>query len=84
MGSEISDFVGYGASLFVVLSFIVKEVKKIRIINFIGCSLFVLYGILKGEGNWSAMYWPVIIPNFIICFVQVYHLLRLHKKSSEQ
>ena len=74
MGTEISDFMGYGASLFVVLSFMMKDVKKIRIINFIGCSLFVTYGIMKGEGQISAMYWPVIIPNLIICFVQIYHL----------
>jgi uncharacterized protein with PQ loop repeat len=76
MGTEISDFIGYGASLFVVLSFIVKEVRKIRIINFVGCFLFVVYGVLKGNGDFYAMYWPVIIPNFVICFVQMYHLKR--------
>lgn len=82
MGTEISDFVGYGASLFVVLSFVVKEVKKIRIINFIGCSLFVAYGIMKGNGDIAAMYWPVIIPNFILCFVQIYHLIKLRQSGS--
>ena len=84
MGTEISDFIGYGASLFVVFSFIVKDITKIRMINFIGCSLFVIYGMMKGNGNWAAMYCPVIIPNFIICFVQLYHLSKLKKSSSQQ
>lgn len=70
MNPEITDFVGYGASVFVVLSFILKEVKKIRIINLIGCILFVLYGIF------NHYLWPVIIPNGILCFIQLYHLVK--------
>ncbi len=76
MGTSLADFVGYGASLFVVLSFLLKDLKKIRIINLIGCFLFVLYGVMKGDGDVKAMYWPIIIPNVILCFVQVYHLLK--------
>jgi uncharacterized protein with PQ loop repeat len=74
MDIDISDYIGYSASFFIVMSFIMKDLKKIRIINCIGCLLFVIYGVLKGNGVISAMYWPIIIPNVVICFVQIYHL----------
>ncbi|MCU7614492.1 uroporphyrinogen decarboxylase [Chryseobacterium sp. GMJ5] len=74
MSSEIASYIGYAASLFIVLSFILKDLRKIRIVNLIGCICFVIYGIFSG------MLWPVIIPNAIICFVQIYHLLTAKKK----
>ncbi len=69
MNSETAAYIGYSASLFIVLSFILKDIRKIRIVNMIGCICFVIYGIFSG------MLWPVIIPNALICFIQIYHLL---------
>ncbi|MDR6159445.1 MULTISPECIES: hypothetical protein [Chryseobacterium] len=69
MNPEIAAYIGYSASLFIVLSFILKDVRKIRIVNMIGCICFVIYGIFSG------MLWPVIIPNGLICFIQIYYLL---------
>ncbi|WP_288376938.1 uroporphyrinogen decarboxylase [uncultured Chryseobacterium sp.] len=71
---EIATYIGYSASLFIVLSFILKDIRKIRIVNMIGCICFVIYGIYSG------MLWPVIIPNGLICFIQIYHLLAYKKK----
>ncbi|MDR2234795.1 MAG: uroporphyrinogen decarboxylase [Chryseobacterium sp.] len=74
MDSNITTYVGYSASVFIVLSFILKDVRKIRVVNMIGCICFVIYGIFNG------MLWPVIIPNGLICFIQVYHLMIGNKK----
>ncbi|GEN75650.1 uroporphyrinogen decarboxylase [Chryseobacterium hagamense] len=71
---EIATYIGYSASLFIVLSFILKDIRKIRIVNMIGCICFVIYGIFSG------MLWPVIIPNGLICFIQIYHLLADKRK----
>ena len=70
MSPEITVFIGYYAAIFSVLGFILKDVKKIRIINLIGCIAFVVYGIFSG------MLWPVIIPNAILCVIQVFHLIK--------
>ena len=70
MNPEITNFIGYGASFFVVLSFILKDINKIRIVNLIGCILFVIYGVF------SDYLWPIIIPNAILCFIQLYHLVK--------
>ena len=70
MGGNWSDYVGYAASVFIILSFMLKDIKKIRVINLLGCIAFVIYGIFSG------MLWPVIIPNGILCIVQIYHLIK--------
>ena len=70
MSPEITNYIGYAASFFVVLSFMLKDIKKIRVVNLIGCVLFVLYGI------YSNYLWPIIIPNTILFGVQVYHLVK--------
>ena len=69
------EYIGYLASVCIVLSFIMKKVQHIRLINLIGCLCFVIYGLL-----YEPKLWPVIIPNALICFVQIYYLSKKVKK----
>lgn len=73
MNQNWVEIIGYAASIFVVLSFVLKDIKKIRIINLIGCTLFVIYGFLNKK------LWPVIIPNAFLFFIQIYYLLNITK-----
>lgn len=68
----MEDYIGYGASFFVVLSFILKDIKKIRIVNLVGCALFVIYGVMIKN-------LPIIIPNACLIVIQIYHLLKPQK-----
>ena len=40
------EWVGYSASLFIVISLTMTSIVKLRIINSIGCLLFVIYGLI--------------------------------------
>jgi hypothetical protein len=40
------EIIGLLGTLFVLLSFLMKDLKKVRIINIIGAVLFVVYGVL--------------------------------------
>jgi len=71
----ITQVSGYAASVFLIISFLLKDQKKLRAINLIGCIFFVVYGFLLDYA------WPIIIPNFIIACTQVYHLWILPKKT---
>ncbi|MGC4129883.1 MAG: uroporphyrinogen decarboxylase [Bergeyella sp.] len=71
MNPEIANYIGYAASVFVVLSFVLKDLRKVRLINLIGCICFVIYGFFCAEPLW-----PIIIPNAILCGIQIYHLLK--------
>ncbi|MFB9121633.1 uroporphyrinogen decarboxylase [Bergeyella porcorum] len=70
MTPEIASYFGYAASFFVVLSFVLKDLKKVRLVNLVGCICFVIYGVFSG------MLWPIIIPNAILCLIQIYYLLK--------
>lgn len=72
MSPEIVNYIGYAASIFIVGSFALrKNLTKIRIVNLIGCLLFVVYAALA-----DPVLWPVMIPNGTLCFIQIYHLLK--------
>jgi len=66
--NESVEYIGYLAMTLLVISFIPKQLKAIRVINFAGCIFFVAYGILLG---WK---WPIIISNGLIATIQLYHL----------
>lgn len=66
--SVLENVFGYIAMSLLVVSFIPKNMKVVRIINLIAYMFFVGYGILLG---WT---WPIIISNMAVCCVQVYHL----------
>lgn len=69
------EIIGYSASAFIMGSFLIfNNIKLLRIINGIGCLLFVLYGYFIDS-------WPIIIPNIFIFLVQIYYLF-IHKDKS--
>jgi uncharacterized protein with PQ loop repeat len=63
-----TEIVGYLASLLVLISFLMKEMKTLRIVNTIGCAFFVTYGFLL---NVSV---PIIITNAAIIGINIYYL----------
>ncbi len=65
-----SQYVGYLASVFIVASFLMRDIKAIRTVNLLGCICFVIYGIYSG------VLWPVIIPNGILAFIQIYNIIK--------
>ncbi len=74
---NITELIGYLAMAFLVVSFLPKKIRRIRIINFIGCTFFVLYGILLG---WK---WPLIVSNGLIALIQIYYLFIAKNKTQE-
>lgn len=64
-----TEYVGYAASLAVLISFLMKKMKPLRMVNIIGCGLFVAYGVLLASI-------PIIVTNAAICFVHIYYLTK--------
>lgn len=68
------EIMGYIASIMVAISLTMKDIVKLRILNFVGCSFFVVYGLMIG-----AM--PVVATNAFIACVNVYFLLKMHQEK---
>lgn len=63
------EALGIIATIFVLLSFLFRAEKKIRIVNIIGAALFVAYGILMGALS-------VWLLNALLIIIHIYFLLR--------
>ncbi len=68
-----TEYIGYLASLMVLLSFMMKDVKKLRLVNMTGCVLFIIYGFLMPTLRIGL---PIIIANTAILFVNFYFLVK--------
>lgn len=68
------EYVGYAASFFVLLSFVMKDMKKLRLINIVGCSFFIAYGFLM-----PGISWPIVVTNVAIVLVNLYYLFKISK-----
>ena len=66
--TTITDWVGYAAMVVLLISFMMKNVRKLRIINTLGCALFVLYGVLLSTS------WPIVISNVAIICINFFYL----------
>ncbi|WP_194765853.1 uroporphyrinogen decarboxylase [Tamlana sp. I1] len=64
------EWLGYLAMAIVLISFLMKSLNKLRIVNTIGCLLFVFYGVAL-----SPYSLPIIITNSAIACINVYYLL---------
>jgi hypothetical protein len=63
------ELIGYLAPVFIVLSMMQSNVKKIRLLMIAGCVVFVVYGVLVEA-------WPVTIANLMIGSVTLFYFIR--------
>lgn len=66
------EAIGIAGTLFVLLSFLMKDIRKVRIINIVGAVLFVVYGLLIGAlSTW--------LLNGILIIIHIVYLLKGNK-----
>ena len=68
LGFEYTEWIGYLASIILIISFMMKNVSTLRIINSAGAVLFILYGYMLQTS------WPIIITNVFILGANIYYL----------
>ena len=68
LGISLTEWIGYIAMATLLMSFMMKDVTKLRIINSIGCVFFVVYGLLLATS------WPIVITNTAIICINFYYL----------
>lgn len=73
--NQFSEYVGYLASLLVLISFLMKNMTYLRLVNTLGCIVFIAYGVLLPSI-------PIIITNAAIVMINSYYLLKDRKKTN--
>ena len=69
------ETIGYAASLIILVSLLMTNVFRLRVINLAGSLCFSLYGWLIGA-------WPVCLINAVIAGIDAWYLLRLLRVSA--
>ncbi len=72
---SLIDLFGYSATFVLMISFTMKNIFSLRIINSIACLLFIAYGFLLSVS------WPIIISNAFIFLINIYYVLKKNKKN---
>lgn len=76
MDFNATDLTGYLASILLMISFTLKKITPLRIVNTLGCISFVIYGFLLDTA------WPIVITNGFIVLVNLYHLSKLARSKA--
>ena len=61
------EIFGYVSMLVVLYSMTMKDFRKLRIVNSIACSMFVIYGIFLSA-------YPIIVMNLLVIVINLYRL----------
>jgi uncharacterized protein with PQ loop repeat len=64
---SVIEIIGYLASSLVAVSFLMKSMKKLRLINTVGAVFFVIY-------SYAIKAWPVAAINLFIVIINIYHI----------
>lgn len=74
MEFNMVEILGYAASIMVAISLTMKDIVRLRVLNFIGCALFTAYGVMIDA-------WPVVATNGFIAIVNIYFLAKMQKEK---
>lgn len=76
MELALIEIIGYLASIVILCSFLMKDVKKLRRVNIVGCLLFVVYGFMMPTIRVGL---PIIITNAAIMGINIYYSFLVKK-----
>ncbi len=63
-----TEYIGYIASALVLISFLMKNITYLRVINTFGCGFFIMYGSLLHSV-------PIVLTNAAIVLVNLFYLI---------
>lgn len=61
------EIFGYLSMIVVLISVLMSDIKKLRIVNSIACAMFVFYGLVLGA-------YPIVIMNILVIAINIYKL----------
>jgi hypothetical protein len=70
----VLEWIGYVASLIVLISLLMSSIKKLRWINLLGSAIFGVYGFFIGS-------LPVGFMNIGIAAINIYYLVKMYRSS---
>lgn len=73
--THLTEYIGYAASITVLIAFLMKNIQTLRIVNSVGCILFIIYGAMLPSV-------PVIATNAAIVLINCYYLFLKRRETA--
>jgi len=73
---ETVEIIGLAASVLVLISFLMREIRVIRMISICGCIFWIVYGVWLGALS-------IWLLNGILILVHIYFLIRMRKGKKQ-
>lgn len=67
------EYIGYSASILLIMSLAMSDVYRLRWFNLAGCVVFTVYGVAIAA-------WPVALTNGLLAVINCYHLFKLYQQ----
>jgi hypothetical protein len=71
LDQNLLEWIGYAASVLVLISMLMSSILRLRIVNLIGSAMFSAYGFLIGS-------MPVGLLNLFVVVANIYHLYKMY------
>lgn len=71
------SLIGYAATLFLAVSLLVKTDLQFRWFNTLGCTSFIVYGVLINA-------FPVILTNTLLLAINAFYLVKIYRYRTEE
>ncbi|MFL2601670.1 MAG: hypothetical protein ACJ0PU_05995 [Flavobacteriaceae bacterium] len=68
MSIELIDTIGWVATFFIIVSFLIDNIFWLRVVNLIGASLWLAYGVID-------LSYSIIFLNIVIVSIQIYKII---------
>jgi uncharacterized protein with PQ loop repeat len=73
----MNEFIGWSATAVTMLSFLSHKMLFLRVVNFIACLIWVVYGYLSHMN-------PVIVTNVVIACIHIYWFYKNFNKLKQK
>lgn len=70
------ELIGWIATIFIIISFIQKDMFRLRLLSLVGAVFWIVYGLI-------AETWSIVFLNVFISLIQVYWLRRIRLKKKK-
>ena len=72
--SVVYEIIGYLGSALILVSFLFKDVRLIRLVNIVGALFFIVYG-------FTTKTWPTVVVNIALIIIHIFFLVKMRKKD---
>lgn len=72
--AQLIEILGYVGLVLVLISFMMKDMIKLRILNSIACAVFVVYGLAHDTI-------PIVIMNILVIIINVFYVVKNRNKN---